>query len=230
MPARETEPAGCPRVLSTILCAVSTRGLRSRYIHVMTVRRFSPKSFAALSTPTERMKVGRSVDSIVPVIFGETRKSCQGLSADHFRESLTTLKNQVVTIPGMDYKIEIGKRIKKARADKQWTLAELSRKTNDVLSFQRIGAYETGERMPGPSEATILGKALGVRPAFLMMVDDIQLPITPQEETMIKNWRELAGKERAKFFREIELAALLARDPASHEPKKVEKTSRRAGF
>lgn len=66
--------------------------------------------------------------------------------------------------------------------------------------------------MLGPSEAVILAKALGVRPAYLMALDDIQLIITLQEEAMVKNWRDLPGNERARFFRQIEQESMVYKD------------------
>lgn len=115
----------------------------------------------------------------------------------------------------MDYKKEIGRRIRLARDAKAWTLGDLAQKTNDVLTLRRIQNYEAGYRMPGPSEAVILSKALGVRPAYLMAMDDTQLPITAQEEAMIKNWRTLNERDRNDLFRKIQAAALQNRDPAA---------------
>lgn len=127
------------------------------------------------------------------------------------------LNNQSVSLCGMDYKKEIGRRIRGARTDKKWTLQDLERRTGDVLSYQRIAAYETGERMPGPSETVILSKALGVRPAYLMALDDTQIPISSQEEALIRNWRTLPERERMSYFRTLQTLALQYRDPVSDE-------------
>lgn len=115
----------------------------------------------------------------------------------------------------MDYKKEIGRRIRLARDAKDLTLAELAQKTDDILTLRRIQNYETGYRMPGPLEAVILAKPLEVRPAYLMCLEDMQLPITPQEEAMIKNWRTLNERDRMDLFRKIQAAALSNRDPAA---------------
>lgn len=104
----------------------------------------------------------------------------------------------------MDYKEEIGKRIRKVRDEKGWTLAQLAQATGDRLTLKRINAYETGDRMPGPAEAVIIAKALGVRPAYLMVLEDIQIPITRQEEKMVMFWRKLPEKDRMSFYRQIE--------------------------
>ena len=118
----------------------------------------------------------------------------------------------------MDYKNECGARIKRLRLGKSLTLAELSTKTGDLLSPTRISNYETGERLLGQQEAVILAKALGTRAAYLLAVDDIQTPITPQEEAMIKNWRTLAERDRMDVFRHVQALALQSRDPAVDMP------------
>jgi transcriptional regulator with XRE-family HTH domain len=112
----------------------------------------------------------------------------------------------------VDFKKEIGRRIKEARREKGWTLVELARQTRDALSDTRIGNYETGERMPRPSEAVILGSALGKRPAYLMGLDDGQLVLTPLEEGLIRNWRKLPENERMGVFRRVEQLAMAFRD------------------
>lgn len=115
----------------------------------------------------------------------------------------------------MDYKNEIGGRIRRAREGKNLTLAELSIKTGDVLTLKRINAYENGDRMPGPAEVVALGKALGVRPAYLMAIDDVQIPITAQEEALVRNWRTLNERDRMGIYRRVETLAMANRDPAA---------------
>lgn len=117
----------------------------------------------------------------------------------------------------MDYKNEIGRRIRQKRDEKGWTLPELARATDDVLTSTRIQNYETGYRMPGPSEAVILSKALGVRAAYLMAIDDIQIPITPQEEALIRNWRTMNERDRMQVYRSIETMAMQNRDPVQDQ-------------
>lgn len=107
----------------------------------------------------------------------------------------------------------VGARIRELREAKGWTLAALSVKTGDVLTLQRISAYETGERMLGQAEAVILAKALGSRPAYIMAVDDVQTAISPQEESLVKNWRKLNERDRMKVYRHIESEAFQAADP-----------------
>jgi transcriptional regulator with XRE-family HTH domain len=122
-------------------------------------------------------------------------------------------RNHGVSIPWMDYKEEIGRRLKSARQEKGWTLSELSLKTDDKIGLKRISSYENGDRMIGPQEAVILAKALEVRPAYLMAVDDTQMPITPQEEALVRNWRTLSEKDRMEVFRRVQTMALQSRDP-----------------
>lgn len=117
----------------------------------------------------------------------------------------------------MDYKTECGARVKRLRLGKSLTLAELSTKTGDLLSPTRISNYETGERLLSQQEAVILAKALGTRPAYLLAVDDIQIPISTQEEALIRNWRTLAEKDRMDVYRHVQTLALQARDPIADQ-------------
>lgn len=71
--------------------------------------------------------------------------------------------------------------------------------------------------MLGPQEAVLLAQALDVRPAYFLGVDDVQLQISAQEEILIRNWRELPGKERMEVFRHVEHLAMLNRDPVPDE-------------
>ena len=113
----------------------------------------------------------------------------------------------------MDYKEEIGRRIRKSRDLAGMTLIEVARKTGDLLTLKRINAYENGDRMPGPAEAVTLAKALGVRPSYLLAVDDTQTPITQQEEALIRNWRTLNERDWMALFRQVETMAMTSRDP-----------------
>lgn len=121
----------------------------------------------------------------------------------------------------MDYKKEIGRRIRAAREEKGWKLRELAEATEGVVSVSRLNNYEHGTRMPGPSEAVRLGRALDKRPAYILGVDDVQIAITPLEESLVRNWRTLSEKKRMEYFRHIEVDALQNRDPV--QDTKVEK-------
>lgn len=132
---------------------------------------------------------------------------CQAQSYSGVRRLVQLVGNQADTIPRMDYKNEIGRRIRSARIAKGLTLKDLSLRTGDILDLKRINAYENGVRMPRPPEAAILAKALGVRPAYLMGLED------EVEEHLLRNWRTLSERERMDVYRHIETLALAARDP-----------------
>lgn len=108
----------------------------------------------------------------------------------------------------------VGERIREARLEKGWDQRDLEAKTPGI-NLKRISSYETGQRMPKQSEAVILARALGKRAAWIMAVDDIQLPITQQEETLIRNWRALPERDRMEMYRKVEALALTYRDPVS---------------
>ena len=117
----------------------------------------------------------------------------------------------------INFKKEIGRRVALARNERGWTLKELSTKIGGALDPNRISNYETGFRMPGPDEIVALAKALGRRPAYLMALEDAQIPITPLEESLIRNWRTLPERERMEHFRRIEAMAMTHRDPVSDQ-------------
>lgn len=110
----------------------------------------------------------------------------------------------------MDYKKEIGRRIREARLKKGWILQDLEARTG--LSYQRIGAYETGERMPKPGDIVTIASALGLRAAYIAAYEDWQEAPSPQAMTLLKNWSTLTEKVRMDFFRDIEYQADESRD------------------
>lgn len=114
----------------------------------------------------------------------------------------------------MNYKVEIGRRIKEAREAKNWSLDRLSKETGSKLSKSRISNYEQGERMPGPFEANILAEALGVDAAHLMCLQQV---FTTQAIEMMRNFMALPEKDRNDYFRRIEVLALAYREPVPDE-------------
>lgn len=166
-------------------------------------------NLAAASSPTSDIKVGRSTAKSIARFV----QSVQAKSHAALHESFNHEEKQPLTLRGMDYKIEIGKRIRTAREERGLKLRELAALTDNLVSVSRLNNYEHGARMPGPQEAVLLGKALGKRPAFFLGVDDVQTHISTQEETLIRNWRTLPENERMKLFRQIELASMQHRDP-----------------
>lgn len=114
----------------------------------------------------------------------------------------------------MNYKVEIGKRIKGAREHRGWSLERLSQETGGKLSKSRISNYEQGERMPGPFEANILADALGVDAAHLMCLQQV---FTIQAIELMRNFMALPEKDRNDYFRRIEVLALAYREPVPDE-------------
>ena len=145
---------------------------------------------------------------------------CQYPCADSLRRNGEPERNQTDTLRGMDYKNEIGRRIREARDAKGWTLGDLSVRTEDRLDPKRINAYENGVRMPKPAEVAILANALGKRAAYLMALED------EMEERLLRNWRTLSERERMEIYRKVEAMSLTARDPVSDQV--VEKSLPRA--
>lgn len=121
------------------------------------------------------------------------------------------------TMQGMDFKEKIAKRIRAARMDAGLTLRKLAEATDNIVSISRLNNYEHGTRMPGPAEAVLLGEALGIRPAYFLGVDDVQIPITPAEEALVRNWRALPENERMDVFRQLEVKAMRYRDPVQNQ-------------
>lgn len=107
----------------------------------------------------------------------------------------------------MDYKAEIGRRIREARDAKDWTLERLSDETGGVLSKTRINGYENGDKLPGPEVIARLAKVLGRRAAYMMALED------KIEEALLRNWWTLSERDRMEFFRKLETAAMQSRDP-----------------
>lgn len=114
----------------------------------------------------------------------------------------------------MNYKEEIGKRIRAAREGLKLSLEELSRKTGGKLSKSRIGNYEQGLRMPGPAEANTLAEVLGVDAAYLLC---LQRVFTDQAIDLMRNWQALPEKDRLDYFRRIEVLALAYRQAVPDE-------------
>jgi transcriptional regulator with XRE-family HTH domain len=156
------------------------------------------------------MKAGKSMEIACSANCGNIASPLQ----IPFPRIVQPLKNQTVTIFAMDYKQEIGRRIRKAREEQGLTLSALAQLTGDILSGKRINAYENGDRRLGPAEAVILAKALRLRPAYVMALEDPQLPITEQEENMIRAWRKLPERDRMSFYRKIEQVSMAYADTA----------------
>lgn len=167
------------------------------------MRSFTPKSLAAWSSPTDLIKAGRSMTCDYPPSV-EKRK---GVGRIEIHPSWTNEGNQQLTIPSMDYRAEIGRRIREARLAKGWTLDELSAAVDGVLSKTRINGYENGDKLPGPETIALLAKALGRRSAYMTAFED------KMEEALLRNWWTLSERDRMTFFRQLETASMQSRDP-----------------
>jgi transcriptional regulator with XRE-family HTH domain len=118
----------------------------------------------------------------------------------------------------MNFKVEIGKRIKESREAMGLTLQELSARLNGVLSASRIGNYEQGTREPGPKEAVLLASKLNCSAAYLMCLDQ---DMTKQEQELLRNFRALPEKDRNSYARRIGALAIIYVEPLpdEREPK-----------
>ncbi len=124
------------------------------------------------------------------------------------------------TIAGMahmddnEIKRLIGERIAQARRDLGWSQSELARAVG--MAPSTIGNYEQGTRMPRPGEATLLGKALGVSPAYLLAVDGDDMLLLDAEAEAIRWLRSLPPGEQQKMLKLLEgRAKLFAPDAPS---------------
>lgn len=101
--------------------------------------------------------------------------------------TLTDASSRFVYIFYMDLKKQIGLRIKAARENNGWSLAELAARTIS-LQKSRIGNYEQGTRTPGPLEAKELARALGVSAAYVLCVDD-ESTLSEDEKKLLEKYR-----------------------------------------
>lgn len=69
----------------------------------------------------------------------------------------------------------IGNRLKRARDAMGFSLRELEAAIDGLVSAQAIGKYERDEMMPSSTVLLALGKALGVRPDYLLATREIEL-------------------------------------------------------
>lgn len=104
-----------------------------------------------------------------------------------------------------EYKKEIGRRIAKARTEKNWSLEDL--KTRSGIGRTTISNYEAGSRMPGPCEINALAKALGASAAYLMCLDEAPPNAPPWLDRRIEKLPDMFKEAiRLKVERYIEIA------------------------
>jgi transcriptional regulator with XRE-family HTH domain len=113
------------------------------------------------------------------------------------------------------HKQRMGDRLKETRELKGWSQAELSKRTDGVLSPSRIGNYEQGTRAIKPPEAAILAKALGTSPAYVMCLESEDM--TQEERQLLVSWRALPEKDRMQYLRRISSLAIVYRDAVPDE-------------
>lgn len=143
-----------------------------------------------------------------------------------------------VAFTSMNWKNKIGLRIRAARLAKEWTLAELSKKTGRVLSPSRISNYEQGLRLCKAQDAAILSAALDVSASHLQCLDERasdEDDMTLEQSRLLRSWGALPENERMMYLRRIETLALAYREPVPDEKlthlaaPKVKTTKKRRG-
>ena len=104
----------------------------------------------------------------------------------------------------MDDKI-FAKRMREAMEEKDLTSADLCRITG--IGKSAISAYRSGKYLPKQNNTYFIAKALGVSPAWLMggntkyientATEQHDIPVTPEEETILADFRKLNAAGRA---------------------------------
>lgn len=143
-------------------------------------------------------------------------------SCNNFRntESLRTVRGLTFRIQPMNFKKEIGKRIRAEREKKGLSLDDQARdmlsKLGNTLSKSRVSNYEQGIRLAGPEELWLFSRYYGVPAAYLGCLEE-EGNMTREEFDLLKNYRILPENERHAYFRRIETLALTYRDPLPDE-------------
>jgi transcriptional regulator with XRE-family HTH domain len=115
--------------------------------------------------------------------------------------------NMAISREDTDLKQEVGKRIAQARRALGWTQSDLGLRVG--MAKTTIASYEQGVRLPGPTEATLLGEALGVSPAHLLVIDGDEMQLLDAEAEMVRLMRQLPPEEQAKIRKLLEGRARL---------------------
>ncbi len=113
-------------------------------------------------------------------------------------------------------KRECGRRIKAARIDAGMTQQELAGAVG--LAASTIGNYEQGTRLPGPKEATLLGKTLGVSPAYVLLVEDVDMLLFQGEAALLKKYRTLTPQEQKVIDARITHLSRTAKPKKTRKP------------
>lgn len=183
-----------------ILCACFGLGVRSLRRHEATVRGVTPpiSIAAALSSPrTDK----NSVSVIMSKSIYTNRVILQLVSSNFLHKKLNDNRTSTEEDASMDFKMESGRRLRRAREAKNLKLAELAALV-DGVGVSRISNYEQGLRLMRQPEAIKLAQVLDVSPAYLMCIDeDSKLP--PKIKRLIEMYE--AADSRGK--KTIELVA-----------------------
>lgn len=214
MPAQSTSPP----VTSMMFSACAGRGIRVPRRQDIVVRGLTPNISAAFSSPSRRMKSGRSMPpSITQNVWRVSNRGGRGrVISQKSSQDVYTPGEASDSVPDamVDYPRRIGARIRAAREGFGWTRGELAAKTG--LLESRIGNYENGLRTPGPQEVVTLARALQERPAYLMGLED-EVALSPEEWALIRNLRTLPERDRLAYSRRIEQLAMVYREPVPDE-------------
>lgn len=119
-------------------------------------------------------------------------------------------------LPGMDYRKEIGARIRQARDRNKLSLKELAGRLDGLIKANAINMYEHGKRSPGVPEAVAIAKATGESAAYLLCVAG-EDEMTKQELELLRNFRALDEKDRNSYARRIATIAMMHREPVPDE-------------
>lgn len=126
----------------------------------------------------------------------------------------------VSTIPAMNYKREVGKRIRAERDKLGISLEEQERKMlqklGKTLPKSRVSNYEQGLRLAGPAEITLLAEFYEVPAAYLGCLDG-EGNVTKEEYDLLRNYRRLPENERLSYWRRLDTLAQAYRDPLPDE-------------
>ena len=111
---------------------------------------------------------------------------------------------------GMTTKEEAGRRIQAARLAKDMRLEDVQTLVPE-FSISRLSNWEQGRNMIGVDEAKKLGPALGVRPGYLLTLDDE--PIDPREKALFEYYHRCDERGRNQILRVAEAESHYAREP-----------------
>lgn len=101
----------------------------------------------------------------------------------------------------MNWKAEIGRRIREVRRERGLTLEELAKKTR-TLSFSRISNYEQGYRKASEDAIRELSEALGADPAYFACYTDTpgsESNLSEDEQKLLEKYRQTDERGRKQI-------------------------------